>query len=117
METYGVTRQTAYSYCRKVEKEWQENAKPTRNYQRHVAVRTLDRAIEGCMEDRRWSAVGPLVGLKAKLLGLFEPEVLEVSAPGEHPTATMTSPQLRAFIKEAHAKREALLAQVLDFGN
>lgn len=112
VQEFGVSRQTAYSYCRKVEREWQAETKPTRNYQRYAAARTIDRAIAGAMEDRRWAAVGSLVMVKGKLLGLLEPEEAAIQMPDAHPTESMTSAQRRAYIAEASAKRAKLLAAI-----
>ncbi len=110
VQEFGVSRQTAYSYCRKVEREWQADTKPTRNYQRYAGVRTIDRAIAGAMEDRKWAAVGNLVMVKSRILGLLEPAETVVQLPDAHPTQSMTSAQIRAYIVEASEKRNRLLA-------
>lgn len=113
MEKFSVSKQTAYSYYDTVVKEWQDTTKESRNLSRFKACQTLDRSITGAIADRKWSAVARLVEVQAKLLGLNEPDEVLVHAPDSHPTETMTTAELRAYIAEKREKRESLLEQVV----
>ena len=113
MEAFKVTEATAYKYYDIVEREWLDEEKPRRSYQRTKAVKELERCIQGAMGDRKWASAVRAIVAKAKLLGLNEPDEVIVHTPDSHPVEAMTSAQLRAYMKEEHEKIAQLREQVL----
>lgn len=113
MDKFKVCKVTANSYYHRVVREWAAEEKPKRAYHRFKAIKTLDQAITGAVVDHKWSAIARLVEVKAKLLGLNEPDEVIVHAPDSHPTEGMTTAQIRAYITEKRETREKLLVEVL----
>jgi len=113
MEAFGVTEKTAYNYYEKVEREWQDEAKPKRRYRRAVAIKRLENAYRLAMEVKAPSAAVRAVDSIAKIDNLYEPDEVIIHTDVVHPTENMTSAQRRAYIAEAREKRERLLAKVV----
>lgn len=112
METYKVTEKTAYNYYDKVEREWQDEAKPKRRHRRAVAIKRLENAYRLAMEVKAPSAAVRAVDSIAKIDNLYEPDEI-ILTDIRHPTEHMTSAQRRAYIDEKRKARDKLLALIV----
>lgn len=112
MEKFGACEKTAYSYYERVEREWHEEELPYRSYQKTMAVKQLEQILKGATADRKWGAAVRAIEARARILGLNEPDKIVVNTPEAHPTDSMTSAQLRAYMREEQEKVDMLTAQV-----
>lgn len=112
VEKYGVTEKTAYTYYDKVEKEWQDEAKPRRSHRRGIAIKRLEAIYKLAITRNLASAAVRAVEAIAKLDNLYEPDEIIIHTD-MHPTEAMTSAQRRAYIASKREEREKLLGTLV----
>jgi hypothetical protein len=112
VKKFGVTEKTAYGYYDKVEREWQDEAKPRRRYRRAIAIKRLENAYKLAMKTKKASAAVRAVEAIAKVDNLYEPDEVIITDI-THPTEAMTSAQRRAYINEKRLARARLLKLIV----
>lgn len=114
VKQFKCAEKTAYGYIIVIEKEWAEESKHRKSFYRREALKELKQLLKMAFAEKKVSAGVRAVMAAAQVRGLLEPDEIVIAPdPEAHPTESMTSAQLRAFIAEKQVAREKLLAQVV----
>lgn len=115
-ELYGITAKTALSYYDRVEREWKAEDKEKKSYTRHKMLKKFENIAKKASAKGKFHAAVAALDKICKIVGLYEPEVIEVITLDTHPVEGMTSAQLRSYVQDEMEKAEALSAEAARTG-